>query len=235
MQMAGQLFVREIEVKRAKHSLINDPPPDSFVNLPFVEAIEFFRSKPHVTPDEFTAMMDEERFRSFTMRLTASETIREQARKLLSIAMQPDGIGLREFQREVIEDSAKLGITPNSHGYLETVYRTNTAVSYNAGRYKAQTDPDVVRGTGYWQYLTVDDDRVRDDHAPLHLKTWRIGDREAERVYPPNGYNCRCAVVVLDPEDVEEEHLNRSVDARDAVTDGFRGNPAGMIREEADA
>ena len=233
--MAGQLFVRSIEVKQRRRSLAAPPPPDTFVNLPFDEAIRSFLARAPVTPEQFAAMSDMERFRSFTISRITSERVRERAQNLLAQAFQPDGVGLREFVRLVADDAINIGISPMGHGYLENVFRTNTAVSYNAGRYEAQKDPDVVEATGYWQYLTVDDDRVRDEHADLHGKTWTIGDADAERVYPPSGFQCRCAMAVIDREDVEESNLQRQVFVDEAITEGFSGPPTQIIENEANA
>lgn len=230
--MAGRLFVHTIELGSKRVSLAA-PAPETFVNLPFDDAIREFLRRTPATPEEFAAMSDLERFRSFTVSRIASERVRDNMQEMLAKAFQPDGIGLREFIRTFEDDAAKIGISPNSHGYLENVFRTNTSVSYNAGRYTAQKDPDVIAATGFWQYLTVDDDRVRDEHAELHGKTWSIGDPEAERAYPPNGFQCRCSMVVVDVEDVDQADIDRDVDVD--VAEGFEGPPTGIIENEANA
>ena len=232
---AGELFVRDIELKRpAGVALAFDPPEDgSFINLPFEDAIQQFATRDVMSPEAFQELTDVERFRAFTMARAASQRLIDIAHIRLNAAMQPDGPGLREFVRGVQQDAVDLGFTPNSHAYLENVFRTGVATSYNAGRYRAQTDPDVVAATGFWQYRTAGDNRVRPQHQKLDGKVWRIGDPEAKDVYPPNGFMCRCNIVVLDEEDVEQEQLNRKVDLSDVATPGFSGAPDTEIRQQA--
>lgn len=226
--MAGQLFVREIEVKASRRSLKEANNPAPFLSIPYDEARAAFLARVSVTPDAFEAFEAAQRFESFTMSLESSEVIREHARQLLSRAFQPDGVGLREFIRQLQTDEVSIGISAGNHAYLETVFRTNTAAAYNAGRYVAQTDPDVVASTGFWQYLTVDDGRVRDQHRALHEKMWRIGDAQAQAVYPPNGFNCRCVMVTIDAEDVDQDLLDLDVgDVGELVAEGFDGPPIG--------
>lgn len=232
--LGGQLFIRDVEIKQATRQLAGTPPP-TFLNLAFTEAIEHFAARAILSPEEFAVLQDAERFRSFTMTRAISTALMTQAKSLLDSAMQPSGVGLRDFILGVEQDEVALGFTPNSHAYLENVYRTSTATSYNAGRFQQQTDPDVIASTGYWKYITAGDNRVRSSHAALDGKMWEIGDPEALSVYPPNGYQCRCCVVVVDREDVDEAALNRPIDAGEAIQEGFSGSPGQTIEAEANA
>jgi len=195
--------------------------------MSFDEAIAHFLRRQILSPEAFDRLTDAERLRAFTIRSDAAAQIREHAFELLSAALEPDGPGLREFIRQIQADEVALGFTPQSPHYLENVYRTTTATSYNAGRLTQQRDPFVVASTGFWQYVTAGDNRVRDSHAKLHGKQWKIGDAQAEAVYPPNGFQCRCAMVVIDAEDVDRASLERAVDA--AADDGFSGPPDAAI------
>ena len=76
-----------------------------------------------------------------------------------------------------------------------------------------------------WEYSTAGDNRVRDSHRVLDGKQWPINDPEAVKVYPPNSFNCRCVMVVVDPEDIDPFQMQRSVNVDDAITEGFTGSP----------
>lgn len=228
--MAGELFVREIELHRALFKLEAEGP--TFLSLPFDEAIEHFLSRVVMDPEAFAELSDTERFRSFTVARVLSDRLRERMFDRLGSAVENDfGPGLRDFVQEFEQDVLS-GDGGSVRSYLENVYRTNTATSYNAGRFRAQTDPDVVEATGYWQYVTAGDNRVRPAHRALDGKQWRIGDPQAQQLYPPNGYMCRCAIVVIDSEDVDQRQLNREV-GDDAITTGFGGTPVLSIQSEA--
>lgn len=181
--LGGQLFVRDVELGDGIVKLATGTPADSFLNLPFTEAIQNFQSRQALNIDAFNDLSDAERFRSFAMAESTSQTMTARALRQLRTAMQPGGPGLREFVTSFTPDA----IPP---AYLETVYRTSTAVSYNAGRFRQQTAPEVVAAGLVWRYVTALDDRVRPEHEALHGQVWAINDPQALAVYPPNGFNC---------------------------------------------
>ena len=222
-QMAGQLFVNDIELDGKLRSLAAGEPTDSFLNLPFADAIANFRNRRLVTPEQFDLLSDDERRRSFTMARAMSDVVRQRAFGQISAAMEPGGPGLSSFISS-LEDSVIGDSVMSPRSYLETVFRTATATSYNAGRFRQQTSPAVVAAGLMWRYVTAGDSRVRDEHAALHGAVWPINDPEGLAVYPPNGFNCRCVMTVVEPEDVEQSELDREIP--DGVIDaGFNGPP----------
>lgn len=231
--LAGLLSVKEIEVPKAERALDGPDPALRFVNMPFIEAIDYFEGLGILSAEQLDELIDSERRRAFFVTRAASDTIRDrihaQLRSALAEVRQSGDAALRtgldDFVASIRSEEARLGFSESSRDYLETVYRTNVASAYNAGRFAAQTSPDVIEATGYWEYVTADDDRVRGDHAALHGKQWRIGDPEAMALYPPNGFNCRCQMVTVDREDVDSASLLRDVGNIEA-DDGFDGPPS---------
>jgi len=47
------------------------------------------------------------------------------------------------------------------------------------------------------EYRTMEDDRVREEHAILDGTTKSVNDAWWNTYYPPNGWNCRCTVIRL--------------------------------------
>ena len=47
----------------------------------------------------------------------------------------------------------------------------------------------------YWEYRTVGDDHVREEHRKLDGVILPANDVRWKKIYPPNGWNCRCYVV----------------------------------------
>lgn len=43
-----------------------------------------------------------------------------------------------------------------------------------------------------WEYQTAGDDHVRDEHQIIDGRVFYFNDVEARRLWPPNGYKCRC-------------------------------------------
>jgi SPP1 gp7 family putative phage head morphogenesis protein len=228
--LAGQLFVNDIELGRAERSLDRAPPP-TFLNLDFTEAIEFFVSRDLVSPEDFDALLDAERFRAFTMRRAIADAIIERAFGRIREAMKGDGTGLRDFITELTDVTRGEGYPGGVRRYLEMVYRTATGTSYNAGRFEQQRRATEGNDSIVYEYVTAGDNRVRASHAALDGKQWRHGDPELSRVYPPNSYNCRCVCIVT--EAIDGAALSRPIDAEGAITRGFSGAPGEAIEDEA--
>jgi len=47
----------------------------------------------------------------------------------------------------------------------------------------------------YIQYSTAGDANVRTSHAVLNHKIFNINDEDARKLYPPNGFGCRCEMI----------------------------------------
>ena len=65
----------------------------------------------------------------------------------------------------------------------------------------------------YWRYNTADDDRVRPEHAELDGLVLPANDPRWDKIFPPNGWKCRCYITPLMAHEVEgidfEEMRNR--------------------------
>ena len=156
--MAGQLFVRDIEVGDKVRSLgkrkLDITDSETFLRLPFSEAIEHFLERGIMSYADFASLSEQERKRAFAVKNTAMQTMLEKVKADLDNAMQPGGIGLQEFVRTYSGEKV-------ARHYAENVYRTSTATSYQAGRLRQMQDPDVIDAFPYWEYVTAQDDRVR--------------------------------------------------------------------------
>ena len=166
------------------------------------------------------------------MSRAVSEAVVRRAFERIKAALEPGGPGLASFIAELADGVDGSGFPGGVRRYLEAVYRTSTATSYNAGRFRQQIefedDDDLV-----WLYSTSGDNRVRASHAALDGKAWRVGDQEGRRVYPPNSFNCRCVMILTERADVDPAALGRPIDAAEALTDGFSGAPGDAIEDEA--
>lgn len=66
-----------------------------------------------------------------------------------------------------------------------------------------------VRLFPYWEYRTVGDDKVREEHAALNGVTLAATDPRWKQIYPPNGWGCRCYVVPRMRQEVETVDFER--------------------------
>jgi hypothetical protein len=79
-------------------------------------------------------------------------------------------------------------------GWLETNLNTAIVSSVNAARWNRLNDPDITHLYPGLQYKTQGDDHVRPDHAKLADRVFLKSDPIWSKIYPPNGWNCRCYV-----------------------------------------
>lgn len=173
-------------------------------------AVDYFRAKGYEITWNWQEANSAVHARAFTVakaaRLDILTTLREQVDKANSA-----GITEREFintltprlqeqgwwGKQVIVDSdgnaeqVQLG----SPSRLATIYRTNVATAYQAGRYQQQLASADTHP--YWQYIAIMDGRTRQSHAAMHGRVFRYDDPLWEKLYPPNDWGCRCRVRAL--------------------------------------
>lgn len=138
----------------------------------------------------------------------------------VTAAQQSTRSAITDFNRRM----ANAGWAAHSPSRVEALVRTHAQVAFNAAQYKADSNSELVWG---YKYVTVGDNRVRPAHAALDGLTRRKNDPIWQTVWPPNGWNCRCAILtLLDPE--EEDNIPDVVALAD-VDDSFAFNPGTLL------
>ena len=85
--------------------------------------------------------------------------------------------------------------------WQQTEYHTAINCAESASTYRRLKSKTKL--FPYWQYKTVGDDKVREEHAALDGLILRHDDPLWDRIYPPNGWHCRCSVVPRMQHEVE--------------------------------
>lgn len=114
----------------------------------------------------------------------------------------------------------EMGVAPNRGGYVETLVRTHSQLAYNAAQHIELEKDDSIWG---YKYVTVGDDRVRQEHERLDGLVKKRDHPIWGTIWPPNGWNCRCQVLVIYDEDEAETRLPNNV--KTLVDPAFRFNP----------
>jgi SPP1 gp7 family putative phage head morphogenesis protein len=112
---------------------------------------------------------------------------------------------------------------------LETIFRVNMQAAYAAGQW--QQIQDAKADFEYLMYDAVDDGRTRDEHAAWDGTVLRADDPWWLTHYPPNGWNCRCSVVQLSREQLEDMGIEPASKAPESPTRSYR-NPRTGITEQ---
>lgn len=191
--------------------------------LHFQEAIDAFQGRLPLTPDQFAALGAEARAKAFTMAGVYREDMLSEVYGALNKALS-EGTTFADFKRAAQDIWDQRGMAGPNPWHLNTVFQTNLQTSYQAGRYRQMSE--TVDSRPYWQYMAVMDGRTRPSHAALHGQVWPAIHPVWASIYPPNGFNCRCAVVSLSQDEMDEEGLTAQQRPPDMQPDpGWDYNP----------
>lgn len=142
-----------------------------------------------------------------------------------AVAKIPDSVSdmaAKKITQKVWEKTAELGsegrspdkarkilaeIGGFSQSYAETVYRTNLASAYTAGRFKEMEDPDVRAITPAFEFSAVNDVSTRHNHGAADGAIADSSDPIWDRLSPPLGFNCRCDLRVVHVFELRERGL----------------------------
>ena len=115
----------------------------------------------------------------------------------------------RDFERRAAEVCRQF-----NREWQRTEYDTALAVAEEASNYCR-----LVRGIKtmpFWEYMTARDERVRRTHRLLDGVILPADDIRWKKIYPPNGWNCRCTVIGRtrnQAREVDTGQMRRRVDA----------------------
>lgn len=103
---------------------------------------------------------------------------------------------------EVIDPASGEAVqTRFNHRRLQLIYDTNTRAAHAAGQW--QRIQRNKQSYPYLRYITMDDERVRKDHARWHNLTLPVDHPLWQQIYPPNGWRCRCRVIAMRQDEVD--------------------------------
>jgi hypothetical protein len=221
------------------------PSTASAVDLPFKEAVDFFRQKTDTPSAHWTAVMDEAHARSFAVAGATKDALIGDFRKAADKAIAT-GTSYGEFKNDFDSLVKKYGWshTGTADWRARVIYNTNLSTAFAAGRYAQMTDPDVLAAFPYWQYLHINCPNPRLQHLAWSGMVLRADDPFWSTCYPPNGWGCHCIVVAVSERGLRrmgksgpdtspklhwQEYINRKTGIVTkypaGVDPGFVGNP----------
>lgn len=142
-----------------------------------------------------------------------------------------EGVNTREAIKTLGDKFDQLGLSPNKPYQIETIFRTQIQLTFAAGKYQAEQDPDIQEILWGYKYVTVGDDRVRPEHAALDNVTLPKNDPFWDRFTPPNGWNCRCQLIPIFEEREIQKPPETLEDGAELKPDkGFDFNPGKVLQ-----
>ena len=176
------------------------------------EAVRMIRGKTAVGRRVFAGLLPELRGRAFMVAGIEDINLLERLRD--RIGDLPDGGDWDEIKKEIAQDLTPFFVDPEAGGEemgkqiaeadrrAELLVRTHGFQAYAATRYREQMENRDIQP--FWQYKAFGDGRVRDTHRALDGLVFPAGHPFWDDHYPPWEWGCRCIVIGLSPEAVEE-------------------------------
>jgi SPP1 gp7 family putative phage head morphogenesis protein len=159
-------------------------------DVPFDEALKWGRDRVSVLPDTYYGTLAAQaRSRAFTVSGLTSITQIQGVLESLTRAVKA-GTTFSEWQETLTPQALALG-----KGHLDNVFRTAVQTHYNIGRYQQQAENKSHRP--YIMYDAINDGRTRPHHRALDNFIADIDDVVWDKIYPPNGFRCRCSTISL--------------------------------------
>jgi len=186
-----------------------------YKDLPFDEAIEFFKQKINLPTEKWTDLWEGMHSRAFVVAGAMKSELLADLRGAIDEAIK-EGTSIQEFRKNFPAIAKKHGWKyKGTPGWRSSViFNTNLTTAYQAGRWKQATDPDIVRTFPYWRYRTMGDERVRPEHAMWDNTVLRYDDPWWDTHYPPNGWGCRCEVEEISGRQLEKLKKKEAVSTR---------------------
>jgi SPP1 gp7 family putative phage head morphogenesis protein len=211
-------------------------------NLPFLEQLEYFRSKGVVlSPESWRDVWKQANSRAFTVAQVTEMDVLHDIRAALDQAKE-SGMTLKDFKAKLQPTLEKKGwLAPEGEeakillpdgtvrkrltGWrLDNIFATNSQETYSVGRYKQLQE--VKQSRPYWMYVAVMDSATRPDHAAMNGKIYHADHPFWDQWYPPNGFRCRCYVRTLSARQMKKLGLKEETSGVGIKPDkGFDYNP----------
>lgn len=176
------------------------------------DAIRYLEQKFPKASWAYTDLLDNAHDRAFVVAKMVDVDLATTVQRSIINAMQ-EGKGYKAWAKDIDKVLAKSGwydgqinvdaqgnakkVTTGGQHRLETIYRTNVAAAYEAGRQQVIFNDRDDDPFGYVMYSAIMDNRTRPTHKALHGKVMEKSDPAWSSISPPNGYNCRCTIVEL--------------------------------------
>jgi len=165
------------------------PPSAKYMDLPFDEAIEFFRDKINLPTRTWKDLWQGMHARAFVVAGAMKDELLCDLYSAVRKGIER-GTTLDEFSKDFDRIIQRYGWNyRGSRGWRTVViFNTNLSTAYSSGHWKQMTDEHVIRARPYFRYVASSSAEPRVEHMkwynlvlPADHEFWRTH-------YPPNGW-----------------------------------------------
>lgn len=141
------------------------------------------------------------------------------------LMIDKDKLQIRDFND--FKNRAQETVKNFNGSWLKTEYNLAVATAQNAAAYsRALQEAGII---DKFVYITAGDNNVREGHALLNGKVFSLKDKAALKVWPPNGYGCRCEAQQY-PSDTDE--VTKGSEAEATLGEAWKNSNFSVNRAE---
>lgn len=179
--------------------------------VPHEEAMEFIKRKPVVSQRIFKALTPELKARAFAVAgVEAADTLQRLRERLADL---PRGAQWEDIKKDLVSEISPFLVSSDEPddrarqergavARAELLLRIHGFQSYSAAAHRELDEQrDIFT---HWKYLSMEDSKVRHTHAALNGTILPHDSPFWRHHYPPWEWGCRCQVVGITAEEVEE-------------------------------
>ena len=175
-------------------------------------------------PDRYYAQSHYEKLSAFSYANAASIVQVRHIQDILTEVCRRGGT-FGDFRKLAVQ--GELGLNLPKYR-LENIFRTNIMTAYARGSYLEQAESAELFPWG--KYTAIKDSATRPNHLALDGVVVKFGTPEYNKIYPPNGYQCRCVMRALTNRQADRERKysdaeTKSIIANNPPDKGFEGLP----------
>ena len=167
---------------------------------PHAEAMALIAGKPAVTRAVFDQLLPELRGRVFTITGIEGANTLQRVRDTIAGLPQGGDDGTWDKVKQQVVDELAPTLGDGAERRAELLLRTHGFQAFQASNYRViQADAD----TTHIQYLTMEDENVRESHAALDGLVLPKDDPFWDTHTPPWDWGCRCRIRPMNPDLVD--------------------------------
>lgn len=170
------------------------------------EAVDSLRRRAKLSAAELRKLYEANAGLAATSVKVFKAAVEKKMLKSLADIIQ-QGLHVREGSVEVVKAMTAAGITPQNSFHAEALFRTQTQFAYSSAQFQANENPFIQDLLWGYRYVTAGDDRVRPEHEALDGTTAPKNDPIWDQIWPPNGWACRCQVVEIWADEVDQHKI----------------------------
>ena len=182
------------------------PGSAAYLDLPFDEAIAFFKDKVGLPTETWKDLWEGMHSRAFVVAGAMKADLLTDLRGAVEKGIA-QGTTLAEFRKDFDRAVGKhgWGYKGGRNWRTATIFNTNLSTAYSAGHYQQMIDPDVLAARPYWRYVPSSSAEPRAEHQAWYGVTLPADDPWWRTHYPPNGWGCKCGVISMSRAEYERE------------------------------